>query len=65
MLLCIDDARVRPEIRYEAPSEGSPDRFPHIYGPLNVDAVVKELPFEPQADGTFELPAGISPKTGG
>lgn len=31
----IDETRVQPEIRWE----GDVDRFPHIYGPLNLDAV--------------------------
>jgi uncharacterized protein (DUF952 family) len=31
----IDETRVQPEIRWE----GVADRFPHIYGPLNLDAV--------------------------
>lgn len=35
LLLLIDDKKVEPEIRYE----GHPERFPHIYGPLNIDAV--------------------------
>ena len=34
VLLSIDPGRVRPEIRYEGGG------FPHIYGPLNCDAVV-------------------------
>jgi uncharacterized protein (DUF952 family) len=54
VLLCIDPALVRAEIRYE-PSGG--ERFPHLYGPLNLEAVVRVVPFEPQADGTFRLPA--------
>lgn len=54
VLLCIDPAKVRPEIRHEAAQDG--DEYPHIYGPLNVDAVVKVLKFEPEEDGTFALP---------
>ena len=38
-VLCIDPSKVRPEIRYEqAGSQGQ--AFPHVYGPLNMDAVV-------------------------
>jgi sugar phosphate isomerase/epimerase/uncharacterized protein (DUF952 family) len=58
VLLVIDPAAVRAEIR-EEPLPGTGERFPHIYGPLNADAVVDVLPFEPAADGTFELPSGL------
>ena len=44
MLLVIDTERVRPELRYEqVPAQ--PDPYPHIYGPLNLDAVVEVRPF--------------------
>ncbi|MBL8232737.1 MAG: DUF952 domain-containing protein [Bryobacterales bacterium] len=36
VVLEIDEAAVGPEIRWE----GEIDRFPHIYGALNTDAVV-------------------------
>ena len=55
VLLVIDPGAVRAEIREEALG-GSGERFPHIYGPLNVDAVVEAIPFEPTERGTFELP---------
>lgn len=53
VLLEIDAARVRSEIRYEG-ADG--DLFPHIYGPLNTDAVVTVYDFSPDADGQFRLP---------
>jgi len=39
LLLTIDPNRVHAPIRYEN-LEGGDEQFPHIYGPLNVDAVV-------------------------
>ncbi len=58
VLLCIASSRVQSEIKYE--SDGSERLYPHIYGPLNVDAVVKVLDFEPTEDGKFVLPKEIT-----
>lgn len=60
VLLVIDEQLVKPEVRYEAPADAREDAatgFPHIYGPLNADAVVSEHDFEPSSDGSFALPA--------
>ena len=54
ILLCIDSDKVQAEIRYEGIEA---EEFPHIYGPLNLDAVFKVIDFEPGEDGKFELPA--------
>jgi uncharacterized protein (DUF952 family) len=45
VLLVIDTERVGPELRYER-VPGQPDPYPHIYGPLNLDAVVETRPFQ-------------------
>ena len=44
LLLVIDTDRVIPEIRYE-PVPGQAQPYPHIYGPLNTDAVIETRPF--------------------
>lgn len=58
VLLLIEPARVLPEIRYEAPH--GEERFPHIYGPLNIDAVVRVVAFAPGDDGRFHLPPEVA-----
>ncbi|MFJ1971911.1 DUF952 domain-containing protein [Streptomyces sp. NPDC087903] len=39
VVLVVDPARLDAEVRYEAPEPGG-ERFPHVYGPIAVDAVV-------------------------
>ena len=40
ILLLVDLDKVEPEVKFEASSSGiTPGLFPHIYGPLNLDAV--------------------------
>lgn len=55
VLLSIDPERVKAEIRYEN-LDGGQQLFPHIYGPLSIEAVVKISEFTPGADGYFTLP---------
>ena len=55
MLLVIEPSRLAAELIYED-SHGNGERFPHIYGPLNLDAVVRVVPFPPNGDGHFSLP---------
>lgn len=47
-LLTIDTDLLAEPWRLE-PVDGEPLPFPHIYGPLNVDAVVATEPFRPSA----------------
>jgi uncharacterized protein (DUF952 family) len=55
VLLVIDPSRLSSNLVYEDCYEAG-EAFPHIYGPLNLDAVVQVVPFPPRPDGTFELP---------
>ncbi len=61
VLLCIDTDKVEAEVKYEAPAgvqdPRAESKFPHIYGPLNLSAVLRVAEFAPNADGKFELPA--------
>jgi uncharacterized protein (DUF952 family) len=52
LVLVIDESKVESEVVYESVS-GWEDPFPHIYGPLNVDAVVETSPLESGPDGRF------------
>ena len=62
VLLCIDADKLQAELRYEGPAgppvEGE-NLFPHIYGPLNTDAVTAVVDFEPGPDGLFSLPEDV------
>jgi glutathione S-transferase len=59
LLLVLDASRIAAEIRPE-PVPGWADPFPHIYGPLNVDAVVRAVPLVRDAAGSFRWPAGLA-----
>jgi uncharacterized protein (DUF952 family) len=57
VLLVIDPRLLRAEVRYEdVPGAELP--YPHVYGPLNVDAVIAARPFAPGPDGTFAFAEG-------
>ena len=64
VVLVIDETRLKSEVKWEAqsvplapPEDISPsDQFPHVYGPINVDAVVSVLDLEPDTEGIFNLP---------
>ena len=38
------------------PGTGTQEYFPHLYGALGADAVLGEIPFPPESDGSFLLP---------
>jgi uncharacterized protein (DUF952 family) len=66
VLLVIDPARLTADLKWEPPSDGKPpegipegDAFPHIYGPLNLDAVIRALDFEADQNGDFSLPLSL------
>jgi uncharacterized protein (DUF952 family) len=66
VLLCIDESRVAVPVRYEAPApvggrphERPDERFPHLYSPLALDAVIQIIPFPCDRDGGFTLPADL------
>jgi len=62
VLLRLDAARLRSPLRWEEgdPPDPSGIWFPHVYGPIDPEAVVSSHPFPPSADGTFRLPAELA-----
>ena len=69
VLLFVDDQRTTAEVRHEpsvdaqhggtehgGTERGEAELFPHLYGPLNLDAVVAVEPLRPGSDGTFTAP---------
>src|SRR5215210_5703439 len=54
-LLAVNPDRVKAKILYEDLA-GEGQKFPHIYGELNIDAVVEVAEFEPGEEGCFALP---------
>jgi uncharacterized protein (DUF952 family) len=58
VLLVIETEKLQSELRYEeVAGVGS---FPHIYGEINLDAVVSVLKFSPNAAGEFVLPSEVA-----
>ena len=52
MLLCIDEARLKSEVRYED-SDNCGRAYPHVYGLINNDAVTDVLPFIKDENGNY------------
>jgi uncharacterized protein (DUF952 family) len=52
LLLHLDVMRIAPDIRYE----GEPEAFPHIYGPLDIAAVLHVQRYTAGEDGRFAAP---------
>ena len=55
-VLCIDRARIEAPVRDEEASD--PEPFPHIFGPLNTDAIVEVRELRRDHAGRF---AALSP----
>lgn len=64
LLLVIEPSLLASELKWEPPSGGTPpagvpdgDLFPHVYGPINLDAVVRVVDLEANSDGKYNLPS--------
>lgn len=58
LLLCIDESKVESKVIRED-LYGHDFEFPHIYGVLNLDAVIDVKDLESGENGSFILPEGI------
>lgn len=61
VLLVIDRDKVTAPIKEEDPGDLKPTGkiYPHIYGALNLEAVIEAKEFKPNSDGTFTLPVEV------
>jgi uncharacterized protein (DUF952 family) len=59
VLLVIAPRLLHSELRWEPGTDLPTELFPHIHGPINMEAVVEVLPFEPGPDGKFHLPESL------
>lgn len=64
LLLCIDPAKLAARLVYED-TAGRGEDYPHIYGPLNLDAVFAVVEFPCGPDGGFSLPPLPDPPAAG
>lgn len=60
LLLFIDPTKVRANIVYEQALSGRPGSFPHIYGPLNIDAVYDTAVLAQTSTGMFTAPEKLA-----
>jgi uncharacterized protein (DUF952 family) len=58
VILIIDSTRLAAPVKFEPPAPGV-DEFPHIYGPIPIDAVVEVVPVTRDADGRMVLPEQV------
>lgn len=66
LLLMIDPSRLSSDLKWEPPSGGTPPPgvpegalFPHVYGPINLDAVIRAVDLESNPDGNYNLPKDL------
>jgi uncharacterized protein (DUF952 family) len=64
LLLMIDPSLLTSDLKWEPSSGGTPppgvpegDLFPHVYGPINLDAVVKVFDLDADPNGKYKFPA--------
>lgn len=52
-VVVIDTEKLKPEVKFEEASNG--EKYPHIYGPLNLDAVDGIILLQRDPSGEFQI----------
>jgi uncharacterized protein (DUF952 family) len=53
VLLVVNAERLSAPLRWEQPPDALAPEFPHIYGPIDADAIVEVRPVRRADDGAF------------
>jgi uncharacterized protein (DUF952 family) len=56
VVLVVDPERLGAPVRFEAPVPGA-EEYPHVYGPIQVEAVTSVVPVTRDPDGRMVLPS--------
>jgi uncharacterized protein (DUF952 family) len=54
LLLVIDATTLHEDIKYEK-DEDTGEKFPHLYSPLNTNAIIDKITIKAEKDGTFDI----------
>jgi len=56
MLLLISEDELTAPLKFESPPYPTDQKYPHIYGPLEMDVIKQAVPFSSEKDGSFIFP---------
>ncbi|HKZ44591.1 MAG TPA: DUF952 domain-containing protein [Anaerolineales bacterium] len=56
-LLVIDLSRLEPQVKWEPGLDKPDELFPHVFGPINLDAIDRTITLPINADGNFKIPS--------
>jgi uncharacterized protein (DUF952 family) len=54
LLLVIDATTLHEDIKYEK-DENTGEKFPHLYNPLNINAIIDRITIKAEDDGDFKI----------
>lgn len=56
VLLLINEDELNAPLKYESPLYPTNEKFPHLYGPLEMEAIKQVVELTPEIDGKFTFP---------